>query len=147
MSRKKREIKRACKYCGKEFWIAPLTPTQVKKREGQYCSEECSNTAHGIKMRGEGNSNWKGGVRDDGSGRILVYLPDHPYATQQGYVYRYRLVMEEHLGRPLLPTEVVHHINSIKDDDRVENLMLFSSNEEHSRHHCPKGTRVGDWGK
>ena len=43
--------------------------------------------------------------------------------------------MEEHLHRFLDPKEVIHHINQQKDDDRIENLMLFSNNSEHLRFH------------
>jgi hypothetical protein len=38
--------------------------------------------------------------------------------------------MEEQLGRPLKKEERVTHINEIADDDRLENLLLFSSTKE-----------------
>lgn len=66
---------------------------------------------------------WKGG-RYKSHGYIYIYAPDHPDAMKQGYILEHRLVMEEKLGRRLLPSEQPHHINGIKDDNRPENLEL-----------------------
>jgi predicted DNA binding protein len=41
-------------------------------------------------------------------------------------VWRYRLVMEEYLGRELKPTELVHHKNGDPSDDRLEDLELMT---------------------
>jgi hypothetical protein len=56
----------------------------------------------------------------------------HPRADSQGLVKQSVLVMEEYLGRYLLPNEQVHHKNGIVTDDHLENLELLTE-EEHKR--------------
>ncbi|MGH6893185.1 MAG: HNH endonuclease [Dongiaceae bacterium] len=47
-------------------------------------------------------------------------------AMANGYILAHRLVMSDQLGRSLLPTEVVDHINGVKDDNRPENLRVLT---------------------
>lgn len=75
--------------------------------------------------------NWKGGKYMDKRGYIHVKKPNHPYSDMNGYVREHRLVIEEYLSRYLEPSEVVHHKNGVKNDNRIENLELFSSSGNH----------------
>lgn len=90
---------------------------------------------------------WKGGMTIDKSGYVLRYAPDHPHANLCGYVREHRLVMEKALGRPLLPTEVVHHIDDDPANNAPSNLRLYQSNGEHLagtlKGKCPQWTEAG----
>jgi len=84
---------------------------------------------------GENTTNWRGGKRIHSNGYVWIYSPLHPYHSAQKYVLEHRLVMEKNLKRYLNPNEIVHHINGNHQDNRIDNLMLFSDSKSHLNYH------------
>ena len=93
-----------------------------------------------VPRMGPDNPSWKGGVtykRPKGNyiGPRYVRCPPEflGMARSDGYIMEHRLVMASRLGRCLLRSEVVNHINHDPRDNRPENLELYPSNGDHKR--------------
>jgi hypothetical protein len=67
----------------------------------------------------------------------MVYTPGHPRAKSNPYVFEHILVAEGLLGRYLMDDETIHHRNGVRDDNRPENLELWTRPQ-------PSGIRVSD---
>ena len=74
-----------------------------------------------------------GSKQDAGQGYIAIKIGP----GRKDWRKEHRYVMEQHIGRILYPKENVHHINGIRDDNRIENLELWSTSQ-------PRGQRVSD---
>ncbi len=86
------------------------------------------------KISGPNNYRWSGGRKKHSGGYVLVYAPDHPYGDKGGFVLEHRLVVEQHIGRTLDPSEIVHHKNGNKEDNRIENLAI-TNRSAHAAYH------------
>jgi hypothetical protein len=125
---------------GKDKKKNPKTLEHLKNiaKLGRAGWTEKSLESYAVSMGGENNPAWKGGVtifKKKGNYKNVRYVrcpKDYlAMARKDGYVMEHRLIMAQQLGRCLLRTESVHHINHDPTDNRIENLMLFQNNSHH----------------
>ena len=107
---------------------------ELSKKQTKFCSLSCNASYHNAKKRGRDARNWRNGRSVNSEGYVRIHMPGHPNACD-GYVYEHRYVMELKIGRLLTSEEIVHHLNGIKDDNRIENLALFDNQSNHCRTH------------
>src|SRR3990167_2628575 len=126
----------------KGVFKCPACGTQFERHYSQVVVKEprCSRSRT-AKLRienkfpcGPTHPNWKGGRRNRGK-YIQLLARDHPSADSHGYIMEHRLVMEKHLGRPIIKSEHVHHKNGHYKDNRIENLEVIT-HSEHMRQHA-----------
>lgn len=129
-----------CVQCGFIRWVqeAAMLYRQKQCTNTGLCRPCASRkTAIATVKRGADNHNWKGGrsLCSDGYIRVKLYSADPLWlmANKSGYVREHRYVMAQSIGRTLESWEIVHHKNSQRDDNRLENLELLKD----MTHHVP----------
>lgn len=122
-----------CAVCDQDF-------EQKRANNTEYCSYKCKKLGvfrkwKGLEVKGP-LKHIKGSGYKTTSGYKIISMK-HPNATKRGQIMEHVVVMSNHLGRPLKKYENVHHKNGIRDDNRIENLELWSRSQ-------PPGQRVDD---
>jgi len=149
------KIKKVCPTCKNIFFVSPSS----NRGGNQCCCFECSkiwkkgkrlNTGRTHFKKGVSNNigennpmyghrldkhpQWKGGKTITKYGYVWIQCPIHPN-NNHGYVWEHRLIVEKFIGRLLTREEVVHHLNEDKQDNRIENLMIFPNSKTHMAWH------------
>ncbi len=123
---------RVCTECGRTFQPSSGHLRCPSCRSHNICACGARKQVHSATCyacrdeSGPSNGHWRGGRTRHKRGYMMVLSPGHPRADKARYVFEHVLVMEEMLGRYLLAGENVHHRNGVKDDNRPENLELWT---------------------
>jgi hypothetical protein len=128
------KIDRICPACSTTVssWLADVRQGLAKGTWTGLC-HDCA-----LRSRSrENHPSWVGGRREEKTGYIMLYLPDHPAAYQNGYILEHRLIMEKMIGRYLEPHETVHHKDGDRKNNHPDNLELWTKRRGN-------GTRVHD---
>lgn len=112
------KVEFVCNKCGTKFYAF-----NFKSKVNKFCSNHCKVFKTGRYIAG---------------GYIYIYSPNHPSARKTRYILEHRLAMEKKMGRFLVPTEIVHHINGNTLDNRVSNLKLMTKKEHQILHNGKK---------
>jgi hypothetical protein len=160
--RKKEWVTIECKQCGKSFEVTPawarngrrkycsrtchakagIAGSRLGVRHTKKSRERMSEAAKKAARSGENSSQWKGGRFTDKNGYVYVMVdrlqsPTREIAAQMTktrYILEHRAVKAADVGRPLLRTEQVHHVNGVKNDNRLENLSILDSRKHSLKH-------------
>lgn len=113
---------RVCKNCGNKYEAG-----SAKKRRGLICSRKCYD--EWIHVHGRTHRAPVGHVKEVAStGRKFVKIGEGKYRLE------HRVVIENHIGRRLKSSEVVHHKNGKPADNRIENLLVVSQSAHMKLH-------------
>jgi len=166
---RKRQVIFICEICSKEISVARST---LKFRKPRFCSHNCSKKGsiqkekHAITYCNECKKPKDVLISRKIKNKYnfcnikcrIKYCKKNPLNTRNGFWYEngYKVlytsngegikehikIMQDHLCRELKDDEIVHHVNQIKDDNRLVNLKIMTKSE-HSSYHRKKEKKEG----
>jgi hypothetical protein len=149
-----------CEVCGKD--VGWYYKSVIRKT----CSMDCTKKLWSEHWKGGKNPNYRGGktikinhceicnkpidrramrcVNCRGVGKksisnqgyVLVRSKAHPNRNHNNDVVEHIMIMSDHLKRPIVKGEIIHHVDFVKNNNTVENLYLYPNISEHGR--CTK---------
>ena len=76
----------------------------------------------------ENHCSWKGGRYINDSGYVMIYNPDHPRSSLNGYVREHIILAENALGKPLPQSSQIHHFGKRHNNGKI---VLCEDQEYH----------------
>lgn len=80
----------------------------------------------------------KAELKKTSKGYRQVLMPEHKRADINGYVMEHIVIYEKETGIEVPPNCCIHHLNGIKDDNRIENLCMMTNSAHTVFHHTGK---------
>lgn len=114
-------VRALCENCHEEFWARVRYRKSSSKGHTLFCSRQCFFDSDRfnppVPKKGSANPNWKGGISV--SRGYFVYS-----AGEHVGRFVHVIIVEKALGRRLLKSEVVHHIDGNKQNNEHSNLLV-----------------------
>lgn len=91
--------------------------------------DQCSKLGKILHL-GEAHHHWNGGIREH-DGYTMITVKGHPRSDMHGYVREHIIIAEKALGKPLPAKAEIHHVNTIRNDNRPTNLVICPDHAYH----------------
>ena len=130
---KRNYVEMVCDKCGATFnrRVGHYNYNKSKGLKKVFCSKDCWSTRPSATRRPQ-----KDGYIGTNKNRFSAEEQEilKHMSPKNGCIAEHRAIMALHQGRPLKSSEVVHHINGVRHDNRIENLQLCAR-DIHSKLH------------